>query len=125
MNGPDAFGLADGADRLFHVSDRELARFAIDIVAHEDAFSAGGPGQDDANEIMAEIVTEVPHGSCGVVEGVVVAMDEDHDLLALRRCEAPMDLALKLGNRALVGGDDVGSAANTFWRRLRRIGSLR
>src|SRR5271170_133180 len=107
MNGPDAFSLTDGADRLLHVGDREFARFAIDIVAHEHAFPAGGPGQDDANEIMAEIVTDIAHGSCGVVETVVVAMDKDHDLLALRRCEPPANFALKLGNRALVRGDDV------------------
>ena len=74
---------ADRANRLAHVGDGKLAGLPIDVVAHESAArSAGRPRQHDANEIRPEQSANAPGRKGCISEGVVVAMNEDNDLLA-------------------------------------------
>ena len=126
MDPAHALGLANCSDRLPHVGDGELAGFSVNVVAQESAARpAGRPRQHYANEIPPEEAANAPRRIGRIVECVVVAMNEDDDLLSFRLRQAATNFALKRGNRLFVRGHDAWRAAiagGTDHSRIRNLG---
>ena len=57
------------------------ARLAVDVVAEKDAaVAAGRPREDAANELASQEMAEFSHRQRGILEAVVIAVHEQHDL---------------------------------------------
>ena len=69
--------VGDDANGLLEVMHGELARLAIDVVAHEQAArTAGGPREHRADELASEKMAQLAHGERRILERVGVAVDE-------------------------------------------------
>src|SRR5262249_5080338 len=103
------------ADGFHDILDRVFAGLAIDVVPEQDAAPAArGPREDSAHEVATHVVTELAHRHRGVLESVVVAMDEKDDLLAARVDQSSLDLRLELPLRIFMRVDDRLLPRKTF-----------
>ena len=118
----DAWTLREQPDRLLQVLNGELARLAIDVVSgHHSAITARGPAEDRAGHLAAEEVAQVGHREDRILERIGVAVDEECDVPARRRRDAPRDLGLQGFLRLLVRVDHRGHASDSILDDLHRV----
>ena len=123
---------ADDAYHLQQVLDGVFGRFAVDVVAEQNAsVPAGRPCEDAAHEVPSQEMAQLAHRQRGTLEAGVVAVHEQHDFLAARDSEPPRNLGLQLLLRLFVRLDDGGYTSyairsdNDFIRYGRKATELR
>ena len=122
----DSRRIGDDAKGLLEVKHGELARLAIDVVAEEQAARAARrPREDRADELATEKMAQLAHRERRVLERVGVAMDEQHDFLARRGGEPPLDLSVQGGYRLLMRVNDGGGPHEALGGSLEAVGYRR
>ena len=63
------------------------------------------PRENSAHEVSSKEMAELAHRQRGILEARMVAVHEQHDFLAARECESPLDIGLQLLLRLFIGID--------------------
>ena len=80
----------------------ELGRLTVEAVAEDGA--AGRPREHHANEVPPEEMAKLARREHGVLERIVVPVDEQHHFLAPRSAETALDLSFESLLRSCMRG---------------------